>query len=254
MKIGAPAWVLLRGLAREAGHWGDFAGQLQERLGDEGTVIALDLPGNGALHGQRSPSTVIAMVGALREDLRRRAVAGPYRLVAMSLGGMVALQWAHESPQELAGCVLINTSVRGHGAFWQRLQPHNYATLLGVLRPWQTTLQRETAILQVTSSHPARHASVVGAWAALASQHPVSPGNAVRQLLAAARYRPPATKPAVPMLVLTSEGDRLVSPACSRQLAAAFSLPLRVHPDAGHDLPLDDPDWVITQLTGPWLV
>jgi len=24
---------------------------------------------------------------------------------------------------------------------------------------------------------------------------------------------------------------------------------LREHPDAGHDLPLDDPQWVITQIT-----
>ena len=39
-------WVLLRGLTREAGHWGSFPNQLRKALG--GTpVLTLDLPGAG---------------------------------------------------------------------------------------------------------------------------------------------------------------------------------------------------------------
>jgi pimeloyl-[acyl-carrier protein] methyl ester esterase len=34
----------------------------------------------------------------------------------------------------------------------------------------------------------------------------------------------------------------------SERLSKAFGYPLRVHPDAGHDLALDAPDWVIAQL------
>jgi hypothetical protein len=41
--------------------------------------------------------------------------------------------------------------------------------------------------------------------------------------------------------------DVLVSPQCSATLAHRWQVELRIHPDAGHDLPLDDPAWVIQQ-------
>jgi pimeloyl-ACP methyl ester carboxylesterase len=52
------------------------------------------------------------------------------------------------------------------------------------------------------------------------------------------------------MLVLASLGDRLVSPGCSRRIASRWALPIRLHPTAGHDLPLDDPEWVVQQVLG----
>lgn len=245
---GVTTWVLLRGLARESGHWGDFPARLSARLGSGATVVAVDLPGNGSLHAQVSPITVSGNVASARETLRLLGHEPPYVLLALSMGAMAAIQWAHETPDELAGCVLVNTSVRGHGSFWQRLRPARYPTLLGMLLPWQTAVRREQAVLSMTSEHPSRHDGVVRAWVALARQHPVSAANAARQLLAAARFRPPDRRPAVSMLVLASAGDRLVSPACSRRLAQAWGLPLQVHPDAGHDLPLDDPAWVVALL------
>jgi hypothetical protein len=48
--------------------------------------------------------------------------------------------------------------------------------------------------------------------------------------------------------VLAGAGDRLVDPTCSRRLAAAWACPLAVHPWAGHDLPLDDAQWVLDQV------
>ncbi|RYX94168.1 MAG: alpha/beta hydrolase [Comamonadaceae bacterium] len=244
-------WVLLRGLARESGHWGDFPARLSARLGSAATVVAVDLPGNGSLHAQASPITVKGNVASARETLRRLGHQPPYVLLALSMGAMAAIQWAHEAPDELAGCVLVNTSVRGHGSFWQRLRPARYPTLLAMLLPWQKAARRELAVLSMTSEHPSRHGGVVRQWAELAQQHPVSAVNAARQLLAAARYRPPRLRPAVPMLVLASAGDRLVSSTCSHRLAQAWDLPLEVHPDAGHDLPLDDPAWVVA-LLGKW--
>jgi hypothetical protein len=43
-------------------------------------------------------------------------------------------------------------------------------------------------------------------------------------------------------------GDRLAHPTCSGRLAEALAAPLVVHPTAGHELPLDDPDWLLAQL------
>lgn len=245
-------WVLLRGLTRETAHWNGFDQQLAAALGPRHRVLTLDLPGNGALYQVRSPASVPAMAAACRAELLRRGHAPPYVLVAMSLGAMVALQWAHDAPRDLAGCVLINTSLRGLSPFWQRLQPRNYPALARLMLPGLTPLQRETGVLHMTSRHAARHAGVPVQWASAARLHPVSRANALRQLLAAARYRAPAQAPAVPALVLASAGDRLVSAQCSQRLAAAWGWPLAMHPDAGHDLPLDAPGWVQQQICHWW--
>ncbi|WP_298926374.1 alpha/beta fold hydrolase [uncultured Ramlibacter sp.] len=245
-------WLLLRGLAREAGHWGDFEGQLAAALGEGHHVLALDLPGNGALHGQRSPADVAAMARALRAQAVQRGLAPPYVLVAMSLGAMVALEWGDSAPQELAGCVLVNTSLGGHSPFWQRLLPHNYLRLASLLRPGLSALEREARVLAMTSSHSAGHPGVAQRWAAIAQQRPVRRGNLLRQLLAAARYTAPQLAPPVALLVLCSDGDRLVSPSCSWRLAERWCVPLQVHPHAGHDLPLDAPAWVLARIHGWW--
>ncbi|RYF41811.1 MAG: alpha/beta hydrolase [Comamonadaceae bacterium] len=250
--VPAATWVLLRGLAREARHWGDFGNALAAQLGPAHRVLALDLPGNGVRHGETSPATVAAIAAAGRADLARRGIGPPYVLVALSLGAMVALQWCDAASEELAGCVLLNTSLRGISPFWQRLQPRNYLPLAALLRPATPVEQREARLLELTSSQPEQHAAVLARWAAIARQYPVAPRNAMRQLLAAARYRPPVRAPALPLLVLASQGDTLVSPQCSQRLAARWQAPLALHPWAGHDLPLDDPDWVLREIARWW--
>ena len=239
-------WILLRGLTREAGHWSAFAKALSRRSGIPAQCI--DLPGNGAQWQQASPRDV----AAIAQDVRLRAGVSsqPVRLVALSLGAMAALEWCRTDPQSIAGCALINTSVSGFSPFWHRLRPANYPAMARMFLPGLSVLERERKVLAMTSARPQFHADVPKAWAALARVHPVSPANALRQLWAAARYRPPATPPPVPMVLLASEGDRLVSPHCSRELSRHWNVPLHLHPWAGHDLPLDDPDWLIEQLLG----
>jgi pimeloyl-ACP methyl ester carboxylesterase len=89
---------------------------------------------------------------------------------------------------------------------------------------------------------------VLSAWTQARQQRPVSAANALRQLLAAALYRVRKNPPGVPLLLLASEQDGLVDVRCSLAVAQRWGCPLRLHPWAGHDLPLDDPDWVIAQV------
>ena len=42
-------WILLRGLARESAHWGDFIPLLQSTFPDAQLTL-LDLPGTGRFH------------------------------------------------------------------------------------------------------------------------------------------------------------------------------------------------------------
>jgi pimeloyl-ACP methyl ester carboxylesterase len=241
-------WVLLRGLAREARHWGGMPDGLRRALPASDAVVALDLPGNGALYQERSPDRVEEMVAAARLAVARLPFQPPYVLVALSLGGMVALRWALEQPAEVAGCVLINSSLGRFSPFWHRLRPGSYGVLLALLAPGRQPQDREGLILRLTSNLPLS-AATQHAWAEFARGAPVSRANMLRQLIAAARFRAPAAAPGVPMLLLASERDRLVSVACSRAIARHWPAPLRIHPSAGHDLPLDDPQWLIEQVT-----
>jgi predicted alpha/beta hydrolase family esterase len=52
--------------------------------------------------------------------------------------------------------------------------------------------------------------------------------------------------------VLVSAADGLVDPRCSQRLAQAWGAPMRKHPTAGHDLPLDDGAWVAREVAA-WL-
>lgn len=241
-------WILLRGLTRESGHWGTFPALLAARL-PQARTLALDLPGNGARHRETSPLRVAEMVGDCRAQLAAQGIDGPVHLLAMSLGAMVAVAWSAAHPAEVAGGVLINTSFAGLSPLHRRLRPASYATLLGVLASGDARA-REAAILRLTSARA--DPAVLEAWVALRRRHPVTPGNALRQLAAAARFRLPAQRPAVPMLILSGRQDALVDPRCSRTLATHWQLPHQEHPEAGHDLPLDDSAWVAERI-GEWL-
>lgn len=242
-------WVLLRGLAREAGHWGRFMQMLRVSVPPGDEVVAIDLPGNGELHRERSPCSVAQMVRAARRQLATLGVQPPYRLLALSLGGMVALEWAALHPRELAGVALVNGSFGGLSPVWQRLRPGSWGPLLALLRPGLDACAREQRVLQLTSNREIDPA-VLEQWTNLAERHPVSRINLLRQLLAAARCRLPAVQPRVPVVLYASRTDRLVCAECSRALARTWWLPISLHPDAGHDLPLDAPEWLVERLLG----
>lgn len=242
-------WVFLRGLTRESRHWGNFVALFQRAL-QAGQVVTLDLPGNGLLNQQRSPMSVHDMVAHCRAELASRHLAPPYQLLAMSLGAMVAVAWADAYPQEISANVLISTSMRPFSAFYRRLRPANYGVLLKLLVTGATPELWERTILRITAN--LAHDDVLQLWFALRRESPVSRANALRQLIAAARFRAPTAKPLAPTLLLAGAQDHLVSVECSIALAKAWQCTLRLHPSAGHDIALDDGFWVADQVR-QWL-
>ena len=245
-------WILLRGLTREARHWGDLPERLGARLGGA-PVVALDLPGNGARHRERSPTSIEPMVAICRAALHEAGHEPPFVLVGMSLGAMVAMAWTSSHGDEVAGLVLVNSSSRGLSAWHQRLRWRQIPAVLRIAAT-HDPIAHARSVLRLTSRRPpGREAALLGSWADWRRQHPVSGANAIRQFLAAARFRGPAALRPLPVLVLASAKDALVDPACSVALAKAWGADLRVHPTAGHDLPLDDGPWVAEQVCGWWL-
>jgi pimeloyl-ACP methyl ester carboxylesterase len=242
-------WVLLRGLVRESGHWGAFISYFVQAL-PEAEVHVLDLPGNGALNALHSPTNIHGMVASCRQQLKAAGVSGPYAMLALSMGAMVAVQWADSYPDEVGRLVLVNTSMRPFNPFYRRLQPRNWGPMVSLLlRQFVGTAngqQWEVLVMRLTTNFS--HPGVVSQWQALREAHPVTTRNALRQLWAAARFCAPANRPVVRTLLLASTQDQLVSVQCSRAIAQSWQIPLIEHSQAGHDLALDAPQWLVAQV------
>jgi pimeloyl-ACP methyl ester carboxylesterase len=249
-------WVFLRGLVRESEHWDDFPQRFKRAIPGV-RVHLLDLPGNGEHWRLPSPLTIGEMNAFARQQaITRISKAGgpppPVYLFTLSLGSMVAIDWAHRYPQEIAGAVLVNTSLRRFSPFHRRLYWRSWPLVARTIAE-NDAAQREHLILKLTSRAGAEDHALIEARVETYRRHPVRGKNVFRQLWAAARYLPPAKKPDVPLLLLNSLGDRMVAPSCSNDIAQHWTVEKTTHPDAGHDLPLDDPDWTI-QAVADWLV
>lgn len=244
------SWVFLRGLIREKRHWGRFPADFRHEIPDA-DIVTLDLPGNGALFREPSPARIEDMAQYCRQELAARGLAPPYRLLALSLGAMVAVSWCAQYPDEVDACVLINTSLRPFDPFYRRLRPQNYLRMIGAALHGGME-QRERLILQLTSCRGDMQTALFDGWIAFQREFPVSRRNALRQLYAAMRYRAPQDKPQAAILVLGSAQDRLVDARCSHSLVQRWHTESAFHPTSGHDLPLDDGPWVARQVSR-WL-
>lgn len=238
--------LLLRGLTREQRHWGEFVPILAEKLPNP--VLCFDFAGAGELYQERSPTTISGLRQSVRSQWQQhKSVQNTARvhLVALSLGGMLAIDWALAYPDEVASVTLINSSARPLAPFYQRLRWQNYPAIVSVF--WLSAASREQRILQLTSARAYQNPAIVANWQRWQLQQPVSMANALRQLFAASRFT--LLQPLLcPTLVLSSQADKLVNPQCSVALANFLQAPHQQHPWAGHDIALDDPNWLATHI------
>lgn len=242
MTTAKQKWFFLRGLVRESGHWAGFLEKFQSHF-PQVEIVPIDLPGSGVHFQKTCPSSVPGMVDELRKEFL--SAGSTNHLFAISLGAMVGLDWMHRYPQDFQSAILVNTSLRGISPLYHRLLPRNYFTILKCF--FSSPLEIEKNILRITSNRPELHAALALEWEKIHRSRPVSKSNAIRQLWAAAKFHPPQEKPRTKILLLNSLEDHLVSPDCSRALADFWKVPLQRHPSAGHDLTLDEPQWVLEQ-------
>jgi pimeloyl-ACP methyl ester carboxylesterase len=248
-------WLLLRGLAREKRHWHQFSRSFAARAG-EARVHLLDVAGAGTERGRLPLPSVPWMA---RDIAQRLADSwgpalenGPARrrwsVIGLSMGGMIALELCRQLPQFFARAVVVNASSRLTGAA-SRFRP---AAALGLIRAASDgdLVRREERILALTSRLPLAERSRLALLAAgFARQAPMIRWGACAQLLAAARFRPPPrSEVAARLLFVCSRRDALVNPECTRDLADFYASAIDEHPSAGHDLALDDPEWLCERI------
>lgn len=238
-------WVLLRGLGREILHWNGFEKVFAAHL--KVTTAPIDLPGVGT-HNQ---SSVPLSIKAIMEDVRSRAPkdeTSGIGLLAISLGGMVAYQWAVDYPEEISKLVLINSSFNTFSPFYRRLQPTVWPKFLTSSFA-QDPVERERQILEFVSRRPERFSELSQKFAEGQKQRPVKLISVIRQLAAATIFHPRGDRPAMKTLILGSTQDELCHPSCSLAMASHWGAPIVFHPTAGHDLTLDEPEWVANTVS-----
>lgn len=237
-------FVLLRGLWREARHWSEFIDHLQRRF--PGALISTpDIPGNGLRNCETSPKTIAGMTDALRRQIDK---GQPLRLIALSMGGMIAIDWMTRYPSEIEAAVLINTSVRPISPFYRRLRWMVYPNILRMM--FRSGIQRERDILYLTSNCHQDDSKLLARWQQWQQQNPVSALSIRNQCLAAMKFFI-TSKPQQSILIVTSRMDCLVDYRCGRKLAQNWQADYIEHESAGHDLPLDEPEWLI-QIIWRW--
>lgn len=238
---------LLRGLARESGHWGEFVETLQQKL-PHAHIHTLDYPGVGLFYMSKSPTKISAYVDALRADFLKVSGHSENHIFGLSFGGMQAVDWTTRFPEDFKTVTLLNTSLGRYSKPWFRMFPRTFGRLIREVGREPHPLKREKILVSLVSHNPTVAHQLVSAWTEVAELRPVTPENFARQLLAAACYLGPKEKPKIPTMVLNSEKDRFVSPRCSAQIARRWGVPFFRHSWGGHDLIVDDPHWVAQKL------
>lgn len=246
-------WLLLRGLAREQRQWGELPA-LFEKIVPDAKVNFLDHPGAGTEHKRQSP----ASIAGITEDLRsrwlhlRQSPDEAWGILGISLGGMVTMDWSARYPSDFSRVVIANSSAADLSVPWRRLDLGKLPGIVAALRETDR-VARERRILEMTTSiaTSAQKNELAERFARFSEDKPMAREVVLRQLYAASRFRAPSHI-AAPVLVLSGGKDPFTDPSCPRRLADHFNAPLATHPDAGHDLSVDSPEWVALEVA-KWL-
>ncbi len=240
-------WLLIRGLVRESEHWGEFPKMLEKVEGVK-RVVCLDLAGVGTENSRVFLPTVKQAVEDLRSrfQLVRKAKEEDWGILGISLGGMIAMQWTSDYAKDFKKIVVINSSSR-ELPFWKRLTPESLLTV-GKVFFEEDTVNREKLIINMTSNLRKTDSKLIDSWVSIAQKRKYSKLTAINQLLAAAQFSLPKNISAE-MLVLTSRADKMVSHEGSEEIAKKYKAEIAIHPTAGHDIAVDDPQWIIDQIS-----
>ncbi len=238
-------WIFLRGLTRGNVHWGEFS-SLFKNSNPNSKIEFLELPGNGLNFEEETPTDPHAIIKILRERSILLRENEKIILCGISLGGMIALKWAELYPNEISSVTIINSSLKQLSPFYFRLSPFVLGKLFLTFFSSDPEVQ-EKLILDLTSNNSHNYSLYLKKFQDFSKQYPVSKTNTLRQLLLANNIKVDHSM-AKKVRIIASKNDRLVSFNCSVHLSHFFQQEIIIHPSAGHDLPLDDPQWLIEAL------
>lgn len=236
-------WFLIRGLAREVRHWGEFPNILLKK---SSRVTSLELPGFGKKNKEKSPLSIEELVEALRVEFLKKKSDAPQAICAISLGGMIAQAWIHKYPKDFSHAIIINSSSSKTSPLYHRITPSALGLVTKLFFDGDQE-KRVRDILNKTTNIKEIEEKLLKKWQGYESEFPLSRLNFLKQLIAAAKFKI-YDDLSIPTLFIASRKDRFVNPKCSKALADHYKKSFVMHPNAGHDLPLDDPSWLCSKM------
>lgn len=249
-------WLLVGPLGRESATWGPASqillGQLQT-VQPRASLYELDLPGTGRLWRERSPSQIGELVAQLRARVQASGLQGPFGLITSSWAACVAAEWARLHAEELGVIVMLSPGMRPFAPVLRSVRPGFWATALAQLLGRRSPFERDRRYWFTHTQLEQPPDELLQRWRQLRRAHPLKARNGWRQMLAVWRFETSKRRPHTQVLLLAGKGDVWLDWRVSAAISRAWGAALRVHPEAGHDLLLDDPAWVARSLA-EWLM
>ena len=221
-------WLLLRGLGRDKRHFGKFLTQFKHAFADD-KVITIDTLGNGKFREQQSPTDITQYTNHCRDMLKKIHHTQPIELVALSLGGMIALDWASRFPAQINSVTIINTSAANLTPPYRRMKLPTLARLLYAFVIDRKPKAIESAIVKATSNQQSNQGMkhVINQWTDIRFEGVTTTSNMVKQLIAAATFKTSIANNTNTfndkMLILASKKDNIVNHQASQDLQHFFN-------------------------------
>ena len=226
--------ILLPGMACDAALWRHQQPALASSH-TAGPVVVADVHGRADSLSEMAALLLAEHPGALL-------------LAGCSMGGMLALEAAHQAPQRLRGLALLGSTARPDTPELIRLRTQAITEFeQGRVEP----LLRANAMF---AFHPAHQARLMEDYIAMVLR--AGAAGLIRQnraVMARADLRPTLGALACPTLVVGGLDDLLTPPDNAREMAAAIpGVQLRLLPECGHMLTWEQPQ-AVTTLLQDWL-
>ncbi len=242
-----PDLVMLHGWGMHSGVWQSLAEDLSPRF----RLHCVDMPGHGRSRDSGGQATLAEWAERVAMTMQSR-LAGPAYWCGWSLGGMVAMQVAHDYSQLVRRLMLVATNLK-----FCQTQDWSYAVAPEVLQGFANNLQddhRQTLqrflALQVTGEPRARQTLRELKQRILAQTEPEADAlQAGLDILNTADLRTLAANVQLPILLIGGARDRLVSPQALQKVAAMLpDARLEIMPDCGHAPFISQPEKFLEQV------
>ncbi|MEZ4622683.1 MAG: 3-oxoadipate enol-lactonase [Caldilineaceae bacterium] len=233
-----PTLVFLNSLGSDLRIWQEVIARLPAHLG----ILCFDQRGHGLSDAPSGPYTLPQLAADLR-GLLNHLVLRQVVLVGVSVGGMIAQQFALSDPERVRGLVLCDTGARIATAdYWSERAT---AVRRGGLAPLAHLILARWVSGDYGERHPAAHRG----YANMLVRTPAEGYAATCDALRDGDLRVQVSAIQVPTLVLCGADDLATPPTLGEELAAAIPhARFALIANAGHIPALEEPDAVAAHI------
>jgi pimeloyl-[acyl-carrier protein] methyl ester esterase len=213
-------------------------------------VHSIDLPGAGNFFELTSPLKFDDYIYFLREKLSHKKTNEKTILIGISMGGMIALRWAQLFPDEITQVFVINSSAGKLSSPFDRFNLGEIKEILGAVTS-KTLIEKERNVLRLTTAKCEITDELLNEFVQIKKSAPVRVLSSFNQIAAAFTFnidKKFKLSKDIKVVILSGLKDKLVNPRCSEAIASKLKAHIFTHLEAGHDLSLDDPEWILEKI------